>query len=132
MMAMPQFLIQQPAAIWHALHGTGRGIPVVEVAHEADGLGLRRLANEIHRTEVPVGAIAMVIHGSVGWNLESAGPGGWVLPKQVVEDKQRRAPDEFRLGYQLPVLLYPAGAMFVEFAPHGFQDAFGAFDLLDG
>src|SRR5262245_40059827 len=47
MVAVSERYLEEPPAIAAAFHGVGRGIPAVEVAHQADRFGLRRSAIEI-------------------------------------------------------------------------------------
>ena len=48
MVTVSKLQTDRPAAIRHPLHGRAGGIPVVEIADEADLAGSRRVAEEIH------------------------------------------------------------------------------------
>src|ERR1035441_764468 len=75
-MTMFQFHGDQPATVGHLFHRIGRRVPPVEVADEAHGFGLRRLANKVNR---PQGLLITVgsHNGSPVWSniwLGAVGP----------------------------------------------------------
>ena len=57
MMPVLEFKAEEPGAIGHLLHGMRVGIPLVEIANEADGFGMRCIADEI---DCPQGLSVMV------------------------------------------------------------------------
>jgi len=50
-MAVFQFHVEQPAAVGHLFHGMGDRVPPIEVTDQAHGLGLRRAANKVNRSQ---------------------------------------------------------------------------------
>ena len=51
MMTVFEFNAEQPGAIGHLFHGMGVRVPLVEIANEADGFGMGRIADEIDRSQ---------------------------------------------------------------------------------
>jgi hypothetical protein len=57
MMAVFEFNVEQPGTIGHLLHGMRVGIPLIEIANEADGFGMGCIADKI---DCPQGLSVMV------------------------------------------------------------------------
>jgi hypothetical protein len=57
MMTVLEFDAKQPGAIGHLFHGMGVGVPLIEIANEADGFGVGCIADEI---DCPQGLSVMV------------------------------------------------------------------------
>src|SRR6266516_1861710 len=61
---MLEFHPQKPRPVRLLFHRMRRWVPLIEIADQADGLSLRRVADEVHGPQVLLGAIAIQTHRS--------------------------------------------------------------------
>jgi hypothetical protein len=59
MVTLGQWHLEEPATIHPPLHGVGRGVPIIEVTDQADGLGPRGIAVEVDWPSVMPGRVAV-------------------------------------------------------------------------